>query len=45
LGATIVLDDAGKITGIITDGDIRRILEKRDDIRNLTAADISVSNP
>jgi arabinose-5-phosphate isomerase len=31
--------------GIITDGDIRRLLEKTDDIKNLTAADIVISNP
>ena len=45
VGATIVSNDGDKITGIITDGDIRRLLEKTDDIRNLAAADISVSNP
>ena len=45
LGAAAVLDDTDKITGIITDGDIRRLLEKTDDIKNLTAADFSISNP
>jgi arabinose-5-phosphate isomerase len=45
LGATIVLDEAEKIMGIITDGDIRRLLEKTDDIKNIKAADFSVSNP
>ena len=45
LGATVVLDDDEKITGIITDGDIRRLLEKTDDIKHLTAADIAISNP
>ena len=45
LGATMVLDDEDKISGIITDGDIRRLLEKTDDIKNTTAADIVVSNP
>jgi arabinose-5-phosphate isomerase len=45
LGATIVLDESNKIAGIITDGDIRRLLEKTDDIKNLSAVDISISNP
>jgi arabinose-5-phosphate isomerase len=45
LGATVVLDESNKIAGIITDGDIRRLLEKTDDIKNLSAADISISNP
>jgi arabinose-5-phosphate isomerase len=45
LGATVVLDESNKITGIITDGDIRRLLEKTDDIKGLSAADISISNP
>ena len=44
LGATIVLDDE-KILGIITDGDIRRMLEKYEDIGKLTAKDIMSVNP
>ena len=34
-----------KLQAFITDGDIRRLLEKTDDIRSLTARDIAVSNP
>ena len=45
LGATVVLDDAQKILGIITDGDIRRLLEKTDDLKNFTAAEIAIANP
>lgn len=45
LGATVVLDDNEHITGIITDGDIRRLLEKTNDIKNLKAEDIATSNP
>jgi arabinose-5-phosphate isomerase len=45
LGAIVVLNEKDKITGIITDGDIRRLLEKTDDIKNLKAADISVAEP
>lgn len=45
LGTTAVLDDQGKICGIVTDGDIRRMLSKIDDLSNITAADIMSSNP
>ena len=45
LGATVVLDTSNKIKGIITDGDIRRLLEKTDDIKSLTASDIVIANP
>ncbi len=44
LGATAVLDE-GKIQGIITDGDIRRMLEKSPDFNNLKAIDILSGNP
>src|SRR3989339_449369 len=45
LGATVVLDASENITGIITDGDIRRMLEKFEDIKTLTAKDIMSLNP
>lgn len=44
LGATIVLQE-NKISGIITDGDIRRMLEKHGDLTQLTAKDIMSVNP
>lgn len=44
LGATAVIDD-NKIKGMITDGDIRRMLEKHHDISSLTAKDIMTANP
>jgi arabinose-5-phosphate isomerase len=44
LGATAVIDD-NKIKGMITDGDIRRMLEKHHDISSLTAKDIMTVNP
>ncbi len=44
LGVTAVLDN-GKIVGIVTDGDIRRMLNKHDIIGGLTAKDIMSSNP
>jgi arabinose-5-phosphate isomerase len=45
LGVTAVTTDNGKLAGIITDGDLRRMLEKSDDIKNITAADIMSRNP
>ncbi|MCX2837518.1 KpsF/GutQ family sugar-phosphate isomerase [Salinimicrobium sp. MT39] len=44
LGVTAVLQD-DKITGIVTDGDIRRMLQKSTDISKLTAGDIMSANP
>ena len=44
LGATAVLQ-AGKLLGIITDGDLRRMLEKNTDISILKATDIMSTNP
>lgn len=45
LGATAVIDNEGKIVGIITDGDIRRMLEKHVTIQQLKAKDIMSINP
>ncbi len=45
LGATAVLDEKGLLAGIITDGDLRRMLEKNISIEYLTAADIMSKNP
>ena len=44
LGVTAVIENA-TIVGIITDGDIRRMLKKYDSIKGLTARDIMSSNP
>jgi len=44
LGATAVLN-GNKLTGIITDGDLRRMLEKDLDLRNLKATDIMSPAP
>jgi arabinose-5-phosphate isomerase len=45
LGATAVLDPKGHILGIVTDGDLRRMMEKYEDFRQLTAGDIMSVNP
>lgn len=45
LGTTCVINNEGVLTGIITDGDLRRLLEKTMDIKDLTAKDIMTKNP
>lgn len=45
LGVTAVLSDDNSISGIITDGDIRRMLSADPDISKLTAKDIMGKNP
>jgi len=40
LGMTCVVDDDGLLLGVITDGDIRRHLERGSDIRRLRASDV-----
>jgi arabinose-5-phosphate isomerase len=44
LGVTAVVED-GTVIGIITDGDIRRMLNERDSFADLTAKDIMTKNP
>ena len=45
LGATAVTDAQGKLIGIITDGDLRRMLQKKVDLNSVRAKDIMSSNP
>lgn len=45
LGSTAVVDDSDQLIGIITDGDIRRMLQKYESFENLTAKDIMSENP
>lgn len=45
LGVAVVVNETGKVLGIITDGDLRRMLEKTEIITGLTANDIMTSNP
>ena len=45
LGATAVIEKDNTIAGIITDGDLRRMLEKTTDITLLQAKDIMSKNP
>lgn len=45
LGATSVIDEKGKLMGIITDGDIRRSLEKGYDVLNRPLAETMTRTP
>jgi arabinose-5-phosphate isomerase len=45
LGVTAVTGADGKLAGIITDGDLRRMLEKSDSIENIKARDILTQKP
>lgn len=45
LGATAVVDKKGKLLGIITDGDLRRMVEKKRNYLSLKAKDIMGKNP
>jgi len=45
LGVTAVTDDNNKIIGIITDGDLRRMLAETTDINSLKASDIMSASP
>jgi arabinose-5-phosphate isomerase len=45
LGATAVTNENNQILGIVTDGDVRRMLENNDSFQNLTAAQIMGKSP
>ncbi len=45
LGFTAVADAAGRVVGIFTDGDLRRLIERGADLRSLTAAQVMHRSP
>jgi arabinose-5-phosphate isomerase len=45
LGATSVVDESGRVLGIFTDGDLRRLIEKGVDLRPLRARDVMHPGP
>ncbi|MEY4284809.1 MAG: Arabinose 5-phosphate isomerase KdsD [Pseudomonadota bacterium] len=45
LGASAVVDEAQQLLGIFTDGDLRRLIDRGEDIRTLKAADVMHANP
>jgi arabinose-5-phosphate isomerase len=45
LGFTAIVDDAGCVLGIFTDGDLRRLIERGADLRALIARDVMHAKP
>jgi arabinose-5-phosphate isomerase len=45
MGMAAVVDSAGKVLGIYTDGDLRRTLERKPDVRSLKVIDIMKRDP
>jgi arabinose-5-phosphate isomerase len=45
LGATAVLNDLNHLIGVITDGDLRRLLQRDIDLKTIKAIDIMSKNP
>lgn len=45
IGATCVVNDNGGLEGIITDGDLRRLLQNTTDVSNLKAKEVMTKNP
>jgi arabinose-5-phosphate isomerase len=45
LGASAVVDAEDRVLGIFTDGDLRRLIEKGEDLRTRTAREVMHPNP
>ena len=45
LGASAIVDAEGRVMGIFTDGDLRRLIEKGVDLRAVTAREVMHPNP
>ncbi|ABN81532.1 KpsF/GutQ family sugar isomerase [Burkholderia pseudomallei] len=45
MGMTAVIDDANRVAGIFTDGDLRRVLERDGDFRRLPIVDVMTRHP
>ncbi|GAA5194429.1 KpsF/GutQ family sugar-phosphate isomerase [Ferrimonas gelatinilytica] len=45
LGMTAVVDDAGRLSGIFTDGDLRRVLDARVDIHSTAIGEVMSRHP
>ncbi len=45
LGCVCIVNSEKELKGIITDGDVRRVLQKVDDIRSVLASDVMTLNP
>ena len=45
MGMAVVLDAAGRITGIFTDGDLRRAMERLGDLRTIPVNQVMTHKP
>ncbi len=45
LGMTCVVDDEGRLVGVITDGDLRRLMSRTTDVVGRAAAEVMTPNP
>jgi arabinose-5-phosphate isomerase len=45
LGMTCVVDEAGKLAGVFTDGDLRRLMMRTPDVLGLTAGEVMTRQP
>ena len=45
LGCVLMTDDDGRVAGIFTDGDLRRLVQKSEDFYSLTASQLMLSSP
>jgi arabinose-5-phosphate isomerase len=45
LGTTTIVDEAGRLVGLVTDGDLRRFLEKGTDVGKARALDLGSRHP
>src|SRR5438552_18360432 len=45
LGVTTVVENGNKLAGVISDGDLRRLLERLKDVLHLTAGECMTANP
>jgi arabinose-5-phosphate isomerase len=45
LGMTVVVDEDGRLSGVFTDGDLRRLMSRTADVLTLIAGDVMMPNP
>ncbi|HEY4296700.1 MAG TPA: CBS domain-containing protein, partial [Paraburkholderia sp.] len=45
MGMTAIVDQDDRVTGIFTDGDLRRVLERDGDFRQLSIASVMTAGP
>ena len=45
MGMVVILDEGNKVFGILTDGDLRRLLEKNTNLSNITLKSATTSSP